>query len=127
MSLNSIVVALLASPFRWFIGRSVTALRITGRRTGRRFVLPVQYAREGDTIIAYPGGYARKTWWRNLSVGSEVGILLDGVWRAATAVALDPRSSGYVDAVASYRRRWRTLQIDCAAPIVRIDLGESWA
>lgn len=65
MWFNSFVVSLLESPLHGVIDRGVTALRITGRRTGRQYVLPVQYARTDETI------------------------LLDGVWRNAAGVALD--------------------------------------
>jgi deazaflavin-dependent oxidoreductase (nitroreductase family) len=47
------------------VDRSVLLLTYTGRRSGRVFTLPVQYAREGATITVVPGRPGEKTWWRN--------------------------------------------------------------
>jgi hypothetical protein len=125
VSANSIVVSLLTSPFHRLLDRGLTALRITGRRTGKQYVLPVQYAREGDEIVVYPGWFERKTWWRNLPTPAPIGILLDGLWTTATAVALDSRSPRYQDAVAIYRRRWARLHLDPAAPLVVISASRA--
>ncbi|HSJ44112.1 MAG TPA: hypothetical protein VK923_05445 [Euzebyales bacterium] len=60
---NGIVLAVLRSPFHRLLSGVALELRYTGRRSGREYVLPVQYARRGDQLTsgrrtrhASPGG-----------------------------------------------------------------------
>ena len=63
---NAIVGAVLRSPAHRLLSGNLMLLTIRGRRTGREYTFPVQYARDGDTVFVVPGGYRTKTWWRNL-------------------------------------------------------------
>jgi hypothetical protein len=71
-----------------------------GRRSGNEITVPVNYAREGDTlwILSLRG----RTWWRNLKGGSTVGLRIHGrdVRGTAEVVANEPdvaaQLGGYV-------------------------------
>lgn len=71
------------------LGRSMTQLTYTGRRSGTTFRLVVSYRRRGDdevTVgIAMPD---KKTWWRNFYPDpGPILVRLDGIDRPGTAVA----------------------------------------
>ena len=61
--------------------KNVRAARVRGAKSGRVFELPVQYAREGDIVVVFPGGAARKNWWRNLRHPAELRVWIDGAGR----------------------------------------------
>ena len=48
---NGLVLALLRSPAHRLLSGMAIELRYTGRRSGRQFTLPVQYAREGNRLL----------------------------------------------------------------------------
>jgi hypothetical protein len=64
--INPLVRALLRSPAHRVMSRGVLLLTYTGRRSGRRYTLPVQYARTDQGLILWPAHHDRKRWWRNL-------------------------------------------------------------
>jgi deazaflavin-dependent oxidoreductase (nitroreductase family) len=55
-------------------------LSFTGRKTGRSYVTPVSYVREGSSLLV-PGGGA---WWKNLGNGRPARVRLRGVWTTVT-------------------------------------------
>jgi hypothetical protein len=88
--LNPIVVGLLRSPLHGLMSADVMLITVTGRRSGRRYTMPVSYLRDGDRVHCLT---AREiTWWRNLRGGAEVSLQLAGEERRgrAEAVAGDP-------------------------------------
>src|SRR5438093_1258165 len=54
-------------------------LSFTGRRTGRSYITPVSYVREGTNLLV-PGGGA---WWKNLASGTA-RVRLQGTWHVVT-------------------------------------------
>ena len=77
---NRVVRGLLRTPLlsRVVGGRLVT-LYIVGRKSGRRYTVPVAYTRQGDDLlIGTPFG-----WGRNLRTGEPVEIRLMGRLRQA--------------------------------------------
>jgi hypothetical protein len=77
---NRVVRGLLRMPLlsRMVGGRLVT-LYIVGRKSGRRYTVPVAYTRQGDDLlIGTPFG-----WGRNLRTGEPVEIRLMGRLRQA--------------------------------------------
>jgi deazaflavin-dependent oxidoreductase (nitroreductase family) len=77
---NRIVRGLLRTPLlcRAVGGRLVT-LYVTGRKSGRRYIVPVAYIRhDDDLLIGTPFG-----WGRNLRTGDPVTIRLKGRLRQA--------------------------------------------
>ena len=72
---NRIVRGLLRTPLvSRLAGSRLVTLYIVGRKTGRRYTVPVAYTRsEGDLLIGTPFG-----WGRNLRTGEPVEIRLKG-------------------------------------------------
>ncbi len=84
--LNAVMRFLLYTPgIQRVLGRSLAVLLITGRKTGRRYSIPVSYSRHGDDVIILTS--ASRLWWRNLKANPNVRIRLAGRTYRGTATA----------------------------------------
>jgi deazaflavin-dependent oxidoreductase (nitroreductase family) len=72
------VSLILNSPLHGMLSASILLFMYLGRKSGREYRLPVQYVQDGDTIYIIPGAPEQKTWWRNLSGGAPVRVILRG-------------------------------------------------
>jgi deazaflavin-dependent oxidoreductase (nitroreductase family) len=77
---NRVVRGMLRTPLlSQAMGSKLLTIYVTGRKSGRRYTIPVAYARqEGDLLIGTPFG-----WSRNLRTGEPVTIRLRGRLRQA--------------------------------------------
>ena len=71
---NPILRALLRSPLYGPLSRHVMLITVDGRRTGRRYAVPVQYVRRRDEV--YVVSRRDRRWWRNLEGGAPVTLLI---------------------------------------------------
>lgn len=89
---NRIMMSLLEAPVvGGVLGKELTILTFTGRKTGRTYRTPVGYKRTGvDTItLQSKFGTDGKTWWRNFTGdGAHVTVLVDGTTHPGHAVAV---------------------------------------
>lgn len=70
------------------IGKAITTITYTGRKSGNTFSIPVAYKRSGDEVIIGVAMSDKKTWWRNFSgEGAPISLVLDGVDRAGHGVS----------------------------------------
>ncbi len=84
--LNACMVGFLKTPgLQRVIGKSVALLGFDGRKTGRRYVIPVSYAREGDRVTVLTK--SSRAWWRNLTGGVPVEVRLAGETHSGVADA----------------------------------------
>ncbi|MGH3280040.1 MAG: nitroreductase/quinone reductase family protein [Trebonia sp.] len=79
-AVNRVMRGLLRTPLLCSaVGSRLVTLYIVGRKSGRRYTIPVAYARnDGDLLIGTPFG-----WGRNLRTGEPVEIRLKGRRRQA--------------------------------------------
>jgi deazaflavin-dependent oxidoreductase (nitroreductase family) len=85
--LNPVMRVLLRLPVARMHER-LLLLSFSGRRSGKRFTVPLSYVEEADGSLLIPGGGA---WKRNLDAGRPVDIRLRGQARRATPeVIRDP-------------------------------------
>lgn len=91
---NPIVRALLHSPLHGLLSRAVMLITVTGRHTGTRYTLPVQYARQANTVYVFSPGDRR--WWRNLNDGGPVTLRIGS--ETLTGVGDIPRGAAADDA-----------------------------
>src|SRR3954454_565649 len=75
---NPLVRALLRSPLHRLLSRRLVLLRITGRRSGRIFELPVGYVRDDAGILVTVGAPERKQWWHNIDGPTPLTLVLRG-------------------------------------------------
>ena len=78
----------------------------TGRRTGKRHTLPVQYARSKDELIVFAGYHWHKKWWRSLLEQSTINVRYHGNWFEASARAYNGDVGAIVPAFPDYLRRF---------------------
>ena len=80
---NRVMRGMLATPLlSRAVGSRLVTLYIVGRKSGRRYTIPVAYTRDkDDVLIGTPFG-----WGRNLRTGEPVEIRLKGRRRTADVV-----------------------------------------
>lgn len=87
---NTLVTAVLRSPLHPLLSRGTMLITVTGRRTGRRYTTPVQYARRDGHLFVV--SRQERTWWQNLRGGGAVTVRLRGrTWtgRGSVVTGLD--------------------------------------
>jgi len=77
---NRLVRGLLRTPLiARAMGRRLVVLYITGRKSGRRYVIPIAYTRDGASLLSG----SPFAWGRNLRTGESITIRLQGRLRQA--------------------------------------------
>jgi hypothetical protein len=118
---NPVVRALSRGRGRCLLGRHLVVLGYAGRRTGRRYELPVMAAARGEDLVVLVGGAAGKTWWRNLDDGArDVTVRRDGRDLPCRARLLRAGDPGRGDAAAAYRAAFP------GSPSRRVTCSWSW-
>lgn len=102
--LKPVVVALLRSPLHPLLSGEILVLAWTGRRTGRRFELPLSYVRHDDALYlcTRPEG---SSWWRHLRPRARVELALQRRVVAADATLVDPASAEALGALRAFVAR----------------------
>jgi hypothetical protein len=78
----------MRSPLHWLASRRVALISYTGRRSGRRFTIPVGYEMAGLEVTITVGSPEHKLWWRSLTgTGAPVELVIRGRLRTGHAVA----------------------------------------
>jgi deazaflavin-dependent oxidoreductase (nitroreductase family) len=104
---NPIVRLILRSPFHGLFSGSLMLISFRGRKSGKEYTVPVQYAQTGDMIYVVPGAPELKTWWRNLRGGAPVRLHLRGQDLNARAEVLDDTNrDATADALRTYLARF---------------------
>jgi hypothetical protein len=91
---NPFVRLILRSPLHGMMSTALLLLTYRGRKSGREYSLPVQYAQDGKRIYIVPGAPKQKTWWCNLSGGLPVHVTLRGKTLSGNGRILDPVPDG---------------------------------
>jgi deazaflavin-dependent oxidoreductase (nitroreductase family) len=103
--LNPIIAPILRSPLHWLLSTGLMLITVTGRKTGRRYTIPVGYHEAPDAIIVMVGEAPTKKWWRNYLDAGPIEVELRGQRRLGRAQVLPPTSKEFrVRAEASFRR-----------------------
>ena len=88
--LNAWMRFLLRSPLHRLRSGRLVLLSFAGRRSGRRYTLPVSYWQPADRVVVCLSSSTWSRWWRNLD-GADVELRLRGSDRAGRAeLVTDP-------------------------------------
>ena len=60
--LTPVCTAILRSPLHWLLSPAPMLITVTGRKTGRRYTIPVAYNQMADAIVILVGEAPRKMW-----------------------------------------------------------------
>jgi len=71
---NPLMIWLLRSSFHKMVSGSILLLILTGRKSKRAITVPVNYIRDGR--ILWVASDRKRTWWRNLTGGAALTVLL---------------------------------------------------
>lgn len=86
--INPFVSVILRSPLHRMLSNSVLLLTFTGRKTWKRYTIPVGYTHEGDTLTLF----SSKSWYKNLP-GRSVTVRLEGRSRKGRAEVIEERAA----------------------------------
>ena len=105
---NPFVRLVLRSPLHGLFSASMLLLTYHGRKSGREYTLPAQYAQEEGRLYVISGSPEKKTWWRNLQGGAPVRVTLRGRTLAGNGIVLKPESERekIVEGLDLYLRRF---------------------
>jgi deazaflavin-dependent oxidoreductase (nitroreductase family) len=125
---NRIMRGLLRTPLlSRAIGARLITVYVVGRKTGRRYSVPVAYTRIGDELlIGTPFG-----WGRNLRTGEPVEIRIKGRLRTAEVEVITDEA-GVVDAYATMCRdnanfaKFNRIALDPSGAPEPADLRLAW-
>ncbi len=86
---NPLVKFILRSPLHGILSGSTLLLTFTGRKSGRQYMTPISYAREGNTILLITS--RKHSWWKNLQNSAPVTARVKGqaLQGAAQVAAVD--------------------------------------
>ncbi|MDN5934056.1 MAG: hypothetical protein L0I24_23795, partial [Pseudonocardia sp.] len=83
------MLAILRSRAHRLLSGVAVELRYQGRKTGREYSLPVQYARLDHRLVVRPQHPDQSTWWRNFRDPRPVTLRLAGRPRRGTARVIE--------------------------------------
>jgi len=109
MRLNPIFDVVLRSRFHCLLSRGLALITVTGRRTGRRYTIPVGYLETSDAVVVLVNDAPTKTWWRNYLQPGPIEMRLRGVHRSGRAVVVPPRSEQFRRTAEESFRRSRVI------------------
>lgn len=73
---NPFMKTILRTPLHPLMSKSIAVVTVTGRKTGKKYSLPVNYLLDGD--IVWIISMRDRNWWKNLRGGARVSLLLMG-------------------------------------------------
>jgi deazaflavin-dependent oxidoreductase (nitroreductase family) len=73
---NPIVILLLHSPLHSYMDKSTILISFTGRKSGKKYTIPVSFVRDGDYLMMI--SQREHSWWKNLQGGAEVTLYMQG-------------------------------------------------
>jgi deazaflavin-dependent oxidoreductase (nitroreductase family) len=113
---NGVVRSMLRAPvLSRFAGERLVTLYVVGRKSGKRYTVPVAYTKQGkDLLIGSPFG-----WGRNLRTGEPLTIRLKGRLRQADVRVLRDED----EVVAAYEAMTRDNKAFANFNKVRMDAG----
>jgi hypothetical protein len=103
--LNPGIAWILRSPLHPLVSGALVLLTVTGRRSGRRYAIPVGYQRSGDRLTILVSKAARKQWWRNYLEPRPIDVRLWGRERRGEARVLPPDSPEFREAMEASLRK----------------------
>ena len=133
---------LLRSPMHRMMSKSMLLITVIGRKSGKRYTLPVNYIQDGQ--ILWITSQRDRAWWRNLQAGAPVEVLLRGKPCRGQGIALVKPTqvaqslAAYLTKVPQYAKYYNVRLDEAGTPlaedldrasaervVIRIDLVDS--
>jgi hypothetical protein len=115
---NGPMAWLLRSPLHRLVSKNMMLLTYLGRKSGKRYDVPVSYVQDGDGFSVT--SMRERTWWRNLRGGAGVRVQLAGAGtRGHRACHRGPRGGRRGAPRLSTTDAW-------LCPVLRCAVGFKW-
>jgi hypothetical protein len=121
--LNPAIAWLLRSPLRVLADRGILLVTVTGRRSGRRYTIPVGYLRDGDRVVVLVSKASRKQWWRNFREPAPIDVFLRGRARRGMAHVAPRGSPAFRESIETILRRLPWMRSQLAADVEVVEIG----
>lgn len=121
---NRVVLAILRSRAHRLLSGVAVELRYQGRKSGREFSLPVQYATLDGRLVIRPQNPDKSTWWRNFRNPRPVTLQLAGRPRRGTARVVERGAPDWETAHRAYTHRWHGRAAASRGPLVLITFDD---
>src|SRR5262245_36433833 len=93
--LNPLCTAILRSRFHWILSWVLVLITVTGRKTGRRYTIPVAYQEMSGAIVILVGEAPQKVWWRNYRTPGPITLYLRRECLSGTAEVVPPDAAEF--------------------------------
>jgi hypothetical protein len=104
--LNRFVIGLLRSPLHGIASKGLMLVSWSGRRSGKRFTIPVGYQRENEqAVIVMLSKPAEKNWWKNFRSVWPAELTIRGRVRNVRGQWIEPGSPEFFQHVEATLRR----------------------
>ena len=107
--LNPVITPILRSRFHWLLSAGLMLITVTGRKTGRRYTIPVGYHQVADAVVIMIADAPSKTWWRNYRTAGPIELCLRGRRYEGRAQVLPPDASEFRERAAASVGRSRLI------------------
>jgi hypothetical protein len=116
---------ILRSPLHALLSRNSLLITFKGRRSGKQFTTPVNYALVDDLI--YVTSMKDRTWWRNLCGGAQVTLCLQGKKVSGRGEVIEDAGSSlmaYLRASPNFVRYFE-VEVDSEGHLVEADVARA--
>ena len=101
---NPLIIRLLGSRLHFLASRDLLVTRFAGRKTGKRYTVPLSYTELGDALYLCTRPEVAG-WWKNMRDGAPVEITLRGRCVQTCATLLDSESGEALAALSAFLTR----------------------
>jgi deazaflavin-dependent oxidoreductase (nitroreductase family) len=85
----------------------ILLITVTGRKSRRAISTPVNYARDGETLLVI--SKTDRTWWKNVRGGAKVILLINDKTYQADAIVIEDRAAVERELLRFFRLIKRTI------------------
>lgn len=96
--MNGLIAGVLRSPLHGLLDSALMLVTVTGRKTGKRYTIPVGYQRDGDRIMVLVSRAHTKRWWRNYREPGPIEVYTRGRSHHGTAEVVAPGTDEFASA-----------------------------
>ncbi len=102
---NPLILWILRSPLHFLLSTRLMLITVVGRRSGKRYTIPVGYQRSNGEILVLISQARNKQWWRNYLEPSDVCLVLKGATIEGHATVAEKQSQQLRSLLESTLRR----------------------
>ena len=99
--LNKSMKFILRSPLHGMVSKTILLITFTGRKSGKTYTTPVSYSQQDGQVYIF----THAGWWKNLSNGEPVSLLIRGKERQGLAETVAEDKSAIAAGLSQHLRQ----------------------